>query len=376
MASPRRATDIPPAVKIVADSVQRQPREIAALTDTTIAELCKECGLKIIDRVAVESYVAAVRAEKATAADIAERAEQLKLYSWKEPEQRALRMIKKFNEDYTSAPDPFSALKATFESNSKAGLISAESSLVLSYVLYASDSTFGRYLLACLLLYVPTAERLPTHNWALAQQMDNGYKHAVGAAIEKLRQPLFPPNAAGAETLNAKLLRGEACSGGEGAEKTFSDEPLITGGGWLPMQQGTDGTYGVETAPLDAAIKTELDNFRKEMQQQLQRIGRINNRNDTRPTRERPGIRFNNQQQQYQQPQQQYYQKPPHYRGYQPRGGAQSGDLLDHLFSDQQPTSATAPTTQADSAPPTATSRPFSAPAPAHHGAQSRKRDF
>jgi hypothetical protein len=362
-----------------------EPSALAMLTDATIAEAAVELNLSLVDRAALEHYVSTVRAQRPTLADVAERAENLKLYTWKEAESRAIRLGGKFTEDFEAArakgDDPFKPLLAHFESNARAGLLSPESSLVLSYVLYAQDSSFGRYMLASLLLYVPHDQRLPTHNWLLAQQLDSGMKHAVGAQIEQLRFPLFPPNAQGADTLNAKLMRGDptALAVGHGrssdgmytADPLFTDGRTATGAGALPLQQLQDGSYAVDTAPIEHAFGAEIEKLRRD----IQRLSSIAGRN--RPPAQQPMYQQtgtyqqqpHNQRappvmpQQQQQQQQQLYQPPgPQQRQRQPRrptGGSPALDPLQPPFATATP----APTTQ-PLPPTTGFAAPFVPPPP------------
>ena len=235
-ASPGRVvTSVPSCVTELAAAAVVEPRQLALLSDKLLAELCKENKMCITDRVIIETYVARVRAEKLSVGEVADRQEQLKLYPWLEAESRATRLVDRFVTDFSASADPFAALRASFEANAKAGLISTDTSLVLSYVLYTRDPNLGRYLLASLLLNVPQEQRLATHNWALAQEMESSRKFALGENIARLTAPLWPPQCAGADQA-----------------PVFSPGGLVSGAGWLPVLQQGDGAYGVETAPIDA----------------------------------------------------------------------------------------------------------------------------
>ena len=259
-ASSRRVvTTVPRCVTDLATAAVVEPRQLALLSDKLLAELCKENKMGLNDRVIVETYVARVRAEKMSVGEVADRQEQLKLYPWLEAESRATRLWDRFTADFSASADPFAALRTSFEANARAGLISTETSLVLSYVLYTTDPNLGRFLLASLLLNVPQEQRLATHNWALAQEMESSRKYSLGDNIARLTAP---PQCVGADTLNAKLLR--ACDG-SGEAPVFAPGGLVSGAGWLPVAQLQDGAYGADTAPLDSAIKTELDSLRAEL---------------------------------------------------------------------------------------------------------------
>ena len=306
-ASPRRVvTSVPSCVTELAAAAVVEPRQLALLSDKLLAELCKENRMGLTDRVIVETYVARVRAEKLSVGEVADRQEQLKLYPWLEAESRAIRLMDRFTTDFSASADPFAALRASFEANAKAGLISTDTSLVLSYVLYTRDPNLGRFLLASLLLNVPQDQRLATHNWALAQEMESSRKYALGENIARLTAPLWPPQCTGADTLNAQLLR--ACDG-SGEAPVFSPGGLVAGAGWLPVQQQGDGAYGVETAPLDAIIKGELDSLRAEIRAL---------RTQQQPARGRRGGGGGGRGQQFQDPQQyQHQQYQQHHRGHQ-----------------------------------------------------------
>jgi hypothetical protein len=192
-----------------------------------------------------------------------------------------LRLGEKFHADYVAAKakgDPFVPLRAAFEANARAGLLSPDVSLVLSYVLCGSDAEYCRFLLSSMLLFLPAGDRVPTHNWLLSQHMDSGVRHAHGAAIERLHVPLWPPEAAGADALNAKLLRGattEPAGSGHLAEPLLGDlahDAAPRGAGFLPVTDATGATVGaVEVSPVERAC----DDLRQQIQQLQRRLSEI-----------------------------------------------------------------------------------------------------
>ena len=144
-ASPRRVvTSVTSRLTDLAAAAGTEPRQLALLSDKLLAELCKENKLSLTDRVNIEAYVARVRAEKLSVGEVAVRQD------WLEAESRAWTASRHFS----ASADPFAALVASFEAKARGGHI--------SYVLYAKDASFGRYLFACLLLNVPQNQRLAT----------------------------------------------------------------------------------------------------------------------------------------------------------------------------------------------------------------------
>ena len=82
MASPGRirVTDVPPVVAKLAAHAKIEPRMLALLSSHTLRELCQAAGFELLDRIAVETYAAKVQGEKLSVGEVAERAEEQKLY--------------------------------------------------------------------------------------------------------------------------------------------------------------------------------------------------------------------------------------------------------------------------------------------------------
>ena len=370
MFSPRRTPNVTAPVQAVASLLNKQPADLAGCTDATIKELCAAANLDVVARAEVEMYISGVRNAKSSASATSPNVPSSKLYSWKESESRAQRFEARYNADFNAAradsKDPFDPLRRVFENNAAAKLISPESSLVLSYLLFANvDEQYGRYLLACLLLHTPPDERLSVHNWLLAGQMDSATRHSLGGPIERLKLPLYPPAARGADTLNAKLLRsGTDPVGAGGPEYLFSRDTLLPavspaeGAGWIATQTAPDGSTGVDTTPLDVAIRAALDGIRAELQDVRQSL-------HPRPQRQQqappyvPQLQQQQQQQPYvsrrqqhqdpamsympaaqrqqQQPRQQYsgrqQQQPQQFRQQRPNANGGDSDTKDFLSS-------------------------------------------
>lgn len=277
MASPSRPkAEVPGAVIKLCETfpVCKEARSLARLPEKIILDMCSKAALTLDEIIEVQLFIGAVHAERKSVAEVQEEAAALRIYPWKETERRSMLQGDRFHNSYTTAvdahTDPFDALRTMFEANATAGLVSAESCLVLNYLLYGSDEKYSRYYLASLLLLCPPAQRLATHNWQLAQQLDTGLKHAIGEAIQKLKTPLWPPGAKGAETLNAKLLRGVEVQGGSSEEASlYANETLIPqdpeAAGVLPVQQQNNGTYAVDTTALEQSFGSEITALRNDI---------------------------------------------------------------------------------------------------------------
>ena len=349
-ASPRRSivTDCPALVVQFAAAVKTDPRSLALLSEGLVSELCAESKLSLAERVVIESYIARVRNEKLTVGDVAERQELQKLYPWREAEARSSRLMDRFTAEFASASadgkDPFAPLRAAFEANAKAGLISTDVSLVLSYTLFTQNNPdLGRFLLASLLLSVQPDQRLPTHNWHMAGHMDQAVKYSVGACIDKLTAPLWPPHCTGADTLNAKLLRsaqdfGQVAGGGTNFSTEFSITGGPLGGGWLAVNQQQDGAYGVDTMALEHAIAQEYNPQIARLKEEIKNLHR---------RRQEPQLPPQYQQQ----PQQQQQQYSPQRQQQQQQRG------LPQQISPQQQPSFTQPHTSIATPPPKYTRR-------------------
>jgi hypothetical protein len=269
MSSPRRPVDTPPAVLAAASAACCKPEELLHLTPATLAEVLREIKMPLIDRVTVERHLGALRSARPDIAAVQEKAEERKIYPWKVDEERALRLTSRFGAEHAAATaarkSPFESLRATFSANARAGLLGAEHALVLSYLLYSDSTEYGAFMLANLLLNVPADARLSTHNWSLAQYMDSAQRHSLGARIALLDRPLYPPQAAGADTLNAKLL---AINSGAGSDPLTADDsllPRVVGAGFAAVGQLPDGTWAADTTPLEAELRRQVEGMERKL---------------------------------------------------------------------------------------------------------------
>jgi hypothetical protein len=260
-------------VTAVAAAAGCTPDELVHIPHALLAELYNELRLPLVDKIAVERFIGLSRSARPDIAAVQEKAEDRRIHPWKIDEERALRLHSRFVAEHGSATkagkSPFDSLRATFMANAKAGLLSAEHALILSYILYAESVEFGGFLLANLLLHVPSDMRLSTHNWCLAQSMENSVKHALGPRIAVLSRPLFPPQAPGSDTLNAKLLTtGDQIHGGEqpGAG-LFSPEPLlpVVGAGFVPVGQLPDGSWAADTSSLESELRRQIAGMERKL---------------------------------------------------------------------------------------------------------------
>ncbi len=99
MSSPRRPVDTPPAVLAAASAAACKPDELLHLTPATLAEI----KMPLIDRVAVERHLGALRSARPDIAAVQEKAEERKLYPWKVDEERALRLTSRFGSEHAAA---------------------------------------------------------------------------------------------------------------------------------------------------------------------------------------------------------------------------------------------------------------------------------
>jgi hypothetical protein len=264
--------------------------------------------LSLQERVAVERFLGSLRAQRPDIAAVHEKAEERKLYPWKVEEERALRLHQRFGTEFAAATssgtDPFDALKTAFIANAKAGLLGPEHTLILSYLLFSESTQYGAFLLANLLLHVPSEARLSTHNWGLAQEMEPTYRHSMGTRIATLDRPLFPPNAPGSDALNAKLLTALPVGGARPDQGELSILPQLTGAGYLAVGQLNDGSWAADSTPLEAELRRQIDG----MERKLTSLGY--------PPRRRPQQQQQTSRQPAPQPQQQQ-QQPSTYQQHQ-----------------------------------------------------------
>ena len=141
----REISPLPSCVTEPAAAAKTEPRQLTLLSDKLFAELCKENRMSLTNRVIIETYVARVRSKKLSVGEVADRQEH-KLYPWLEAQSCATHLMDRFTTVFSASADPseFAELKDSFEANTRAGLISTDTSLVLPYVLYARDANFGR----------------------------------------------------------------------------------------------------------------------------------------------------------------------------------------------------------------------------------------
>ena len=360
--------------RVVAELRVSSVGELSAVSRDTMARVFDLLSLDARARVEVELAVA--RASTTTDGNtvLARAVDQqrlVKIFPWVADEERALRQLERFSLDWQEGKDQAQkSLRSEFVSRAKAGLLGPLEAIVGQYCLFTTNSEYGCFLLAALLLRVPPEDRVTTHNWAIAQELPRATKEAYGTAIARLQVPLFPVLEA-LEAANTRLLQGKPTPSVSGGSASTVD-PL--GDGWLGVQQAQDGSYGVETAPLDTVIKAELDGLRAELRALRSqyggrggRGGRHQDQNSYQQQpyqQQQPAHQYQQQQrgnQQYQQPQQQRYNKKDR------RGPAGSGDLqpaqqsfLDDLFKPhqgtaQQPPQATAPPAPASTSQPPST---------------------
>ena len=363
-ASPLRGPSVASApsapIQLVMHSLKIQSiADLALLSKASIDSECVALKLSASDKAEIEIAIAKFSSHRDGTSALANAVELQRLqriWPWKTDEERALRQLTRFQEDYAAGDvDAMKALRAEFISRAKSGLLGNLETLVGQYCLFSSDSKYGAYLLMCLLLRLPPDSRINTHNWAIAQELPRATREAYGSRIAALTLPMFPHDPA-LEAVNTKILQGSSKTAGQNLD-------LVDGAGWLPvLQHQESGAYGVETLPLDTAIKAEFDNLRGQIQRLQQQQGQPNQfQNGDNNGRRGRGNRhqqpqqpqYQQQPQQQQQPYQQQQRPPPPYQQQQqskwrrPTGGASSQPAqpspvleLDDIFA---PPQATAP---------------------------------
>jgi hypothetical protein len=367
------------SVKALAAHLKRtSPADLRNLSSDTLKLAMEEMKMPADQRADVDLWMhalapsaisSAVSSDTSTLANAVERQRLAQVFPWMPQEEAALRQIQRLADDWNSGADAaLKALKEEFESKARAGLLGALESLIGQYCLYCTDPKYAAYLLMALLLRIPAAQRIPVHNWMVAGDMARATKESFGSAIAILETPLFPV-CAGLQSANMKLL--------ESALSRVSP-PEVSGGGWLPVAQ-IDGSWGVDTSPLESAFAAELANVRTQ-------TSHSHHHQQPRPADNRRGPRYaqpayHHQHSAY--PQQQSRQPHQQTRRYGPRGaGPDHHDpdaLLDALFAPASPAPSSAPV-QVPSAPPTAkkseSAPPQGATAPPSSPSTAPKRRF
>jgi hypothetical protein len=229
--------------------------DVRLLSATTLGIAVKELELSSADRAAIDVWLRSAPASETAPfasrtdnsqttalADAVERQRLSRMFPWLAAEEAALRQSQRFHRDWVA--DKAAAvlsLQQDFEAKAKNATLGPLESLVGQYCLYCPDPAYGSYLLMCLLLRLPVASRVPTHNWLLANDMPRGAKEAYGSAIAALTVPLFP-QVAGLLAANTRLL--EDALGGTNP----------SGGGLLHIGQ-VDGSWFADSTPLEQQIE-------------------------------------------------------------------------------------------------------------------------
>lgn len=262
-----------------------------------------------------------------------------KIFKWMPHEEAAIRQVERMQQEWAGGEEKaMAALQAEFQSRAKNGSLTPTEALIGQYCLFCLDSRYARFMLMSLFLRVPPGQRIPVHNWAIAQDMPRATKEAYGDAICNLTTPLYP-HCAALEAINTRLLQGRK-----------QVEPDVEGGGWIPVIQDETGRYGVS---LDVSM---MENEIKDLRQQLTNVREANMNYRGRGG----GYRYRNSRG--------YdrggrgYDRGGYDRGL--RGGGDNHDILDGLFN-MNPVATTTPvhppsqpTSTTTTAPPNAISPP------------------
>jgi hypothetical protein len=122
-------------------------------------------------------------------------ADALKLDPWRAERKKA----KRFAEQALSLSYESDALESA-----KAGQLTADEVITLTYTLYATEEKTMK-ILNRLLLEKRGMERIRIHNWYVAEALGEDWLTSNGEAVAKLAFPLFPPRPE-YSTLNKRLL--------------------------------------------------------------------------------------------------------------------------------------------------------------------------
>lgn len=363
--APAAAAVLPvPVIKLMAHLKVASLQDLARCSAATISAATAELKMLAPDTAAIDIALATASTPPAGSdvgalASAVEMQRLSRIFRWMPAEEAAVRQLRRFASDFAEGEKPaFDALRAEYAARAKAGSLGALETLVGQYLLYAPDHAYSAFFLMSLLLRVPATQRVALHNWAVAQEMPRATKEAYGDAIAALATPLFP-HCSALEACNTKLLESTPPSGG-----------APDGAGWLAVSQAASGAYGVDTAPLDSAIATELEGLRRQVRELSERVASA----PPAPRRGR-GQQYYQQQHQQHQSYHQYDNQRQNFggrggrggRGYGIRGGDQGDPILDALFDFNSTAPPPPPAVSTPPAPPSqpATKAAAKPPAPA-----------
>jgi hypothetical protein len=252
--------------------------DLTKLSTPTLTRAFDDLGFTTKDRGAVELALSKATSQDGTTAlaKSVDAQRMATMFPWVPAEEKAIRQLRRFADDWATNGEAkaMATLKQEYIARAKAGMLTPTEALIGQYTLFCSsdDTKYGSFMLMSLMLRVPVDDRVSIHNWAIAQEMPNATKEAYGAAIAQLSFPLFPVDEQLTAT-NTKLLTGISPSGGS-VNTVFATQP--TGAGGLPLLQATDGTYGVDTTPIEQPFGSEIQNLRREVANLRSRLNAAN----------------------------------------------------------------------------------------------------
>jgi hypothetical protein len=165
----------------------------------------------------------------------------------------------------------------------------------LSYTIYGNEAS--RKFRALCIMQTRGQQRITMHNWYVAEAAGETFLAFHGDRIQHLQWPLFPVGHAAFEALNLELLMETASpSGGGGRPSVYRQNevyraPVISatpsfasaapsfvsgpassdpsGGEFLHVVANAQGQQAVDSSPLEAIIKREMNSIRTELRRQF-----------------------------------------------------------------------------------------------------------
>jgi hypothetical protein len=193
-----------------------------------------------------------------------------KTFPWLLVEDKAKRQLQRFVEDWRRE-NAFARLREEFGARARAGTLGPYETFAGQYLLYADDADYGLYLFMAMLLRVPPADRLPLHNWAVAQELPVAVKETYGEVLGNLQVPLFPANA-GLEAYNTKTLEAAR----ERQDQATRPHADILGAGALPVVNNTVDVTAIEQ--FAAQVQQQLSHLQRTQQALLRRVAPTSDR--------------------------------------------------------------------------------------------------
>lgn len=157
------------------------------------------------------------------------------------------------------AAQPVEQLREEYIELAKAHALSAEDALTIGYLLFTED--IDRRVWAATLMRKTGAERLRSHNFAVAARREDAFLAIHGTHLLNFSLPLYPHQPSFA-ALNTRILSTTQVTG---AGNGFLQ---VSGAGYIPVHQFQDGSLGAETSNLEAinqGLKKQIQGLEKKV---------------------------------------------------------------------------------------------------------------